>query len=387
MPYDLIPNKLNQRPFSYEDFNVPLQKIIGFVPELKARGDRPLQMTFEEQLDALIYFHLEEHTSGRHLIQTLNEEIFAKKYIAPKQGINKSSFFEAINSRGLEQMLALYNLLQKEAWNILPREFQDLGNLILIDGTLIDATFSMKWAKYRFGKKKAKVHLGFNLNQAIPGKIFLSEGKEDERPYVGKILEKGQTGVMDRYYQRHQSFDEWQEAEKHFVCRIRDNTWKKVLRKNDVKPDSIVFYDAIVILGALKKQQTKKEVRVVGYRVGGKKYWIATDRYDLSSEDIANAYKLRWNVEVFFGWWKRHLKVYHLIARSQYGLTMQILAGLITYILLAIYCQDKFGEKVNIKRVRELRNNIRNEAAMPRNDYQASLNQRRVPPEKSRAIT
>jgi len=69
-------------------------------------------------------------------------------------------------------------------------------------------------------------------------------------------------------------------------------------------------------------------------------------------------------VETFFGWWKRHLKVYHLIARSQYGVLVQMLAGLITYLLLAIYCHEEYNEKVSIKRVRELRTKIRNEAAM-----------------------
>ena len=74
-------------------------------------------------------------------------------------------------------------------------------------------------------------------------------------------------------------------------------------------------------------------------------------------------YKLRWNIEIFFGWWKRHLKVYHLISRSRHGLMVQILAGLITYLLLAIYCHEQYGEKVSILRVRELRHKIQNEAA------------------------
>ena len=54
--------------------------------------------------------------------------------------------------------------------------------------------------------------------------------------------------------------------------------------------------------------------------------------------------------------------MYHLIARSPYGLMVQILAGLITYLLLAIYCHEEYHEKVSIKRVRQLRIKIRNEA-------------------------
>jgi len=64
--------------------------------------------------------------------------------------------------------------------------------------------------------------------------------------------------------------------------------------------------------------------------------------------------------------WKRHLKVYHLIARSEHGLMVQILAGLITYLLLAIYCYEQHNEKVSIKRVRQLRIKIQNEL---RNSY------------------
>jgi len=50
-------------------------------------------MTFEDQLNSLIFFHLEEHTSGRHLVQSLKEDDFARTHIAPEKGIAKSSFF------------------------------------------------------------------------------------------------------------------------------------------------------------------------------------------------------------------------------------------------------------------------------------------------------
>jgi IS4 transposase len=88
---------------------------------------------------------------------------------------------------------------------------------------------------------------------------------------------------------------------------------------------------------------------------------VATDRDDLSAEQIAQIYKLRWEIEKFFGWWKQHLKVYHLIARSAYGFMVQMIAGLITYLLLSIYCQKHYQERVSIKRVRELRIKIQNE--------------------------
>ena len=213
------------------------------------------------------------------------------------------------------------------------------------------------------GSKKAKAHIGFDINRGIPRKIYLSDGKEGERHFVEKIIDKGETAVMDRGYQSHAHFDQWQTDEKHFVCRIKENTTKTVIKENALPEDSIVFYDAVVLLGTKGINRTEKELRVVGYRVDSTDYWVATSRHDLTAEQVAQVYKLRWTIETFFGWWKRHLKVYHLIARSKYGLMVQLLGGLITYLLLAIYCRKQHGEAVSIKRVRELRHQIANDAA------------------------
>ena len=364
MPYAWMSGTPQNKINTYLKLMRPVNDTLSDLTPLTSGCNRPLQMTFEDQINILVYFHLEEHHSGRHLLQVLKENDFARQYVAPEKGIQKSSFFEDISSRGLEQMLELFEKLYARAAKQLPRGHAELGNLTCIDGSLINAVLSMYWADYRDGAKKAKVHIGFDMNRGIPKKIFLTDGKEDERPFVSKILASGDTGVMDRYYQRHKSFDEWQAEGKHFICRIKESTTKTEIRKNDVQPGGMVFYDAVVLLGTPYINQTEKEVRLVGYRVENAEYWIATDRHDLSAEQIAFAYKLRWNIEIFFGWWKRHLKVYHLISRSKYGLMVQMLAGLITYILLAIYCHDVHQEHVSVKRLREICIKIRNEMSL-----------------------
>ena len=296
------------------------------------------------------------------MLQVLEQDDFARENIAPQGGIKKSSFSEAINSRGLEQLMFIFENLSQKASGILPNRHAELGNLVALDGSLINATLGMHWADYRKGSNKAKIHLGFNLNQAIPSKIFFTDGKGAERQFVDPIIVPGQTVVADRGYQKHSLFDSLQADGKSFVIRIKAKTNKTVVQKNDVKAESIVFYDAEVRLGTEENNnQSQTPVRLVGYHIDNADYWIATDRRDLTAEQIAEIYKLRWNIENFFAWWKRHLRVYHLIARSPYGLMVQILAGLITYLLLAIHCHENHGEPVTIKRVRELRLQIQNE--------------------------
>lgn len=332
------------------------------MPPLEARGNKKLELDFEQQLNALILFHLDEHVSGSHLLQILQEDTLARQVVGTPAGIPKSTFFEAINTRGLEQLSYLFNELYKSAAKVLPKDHVHLGQLVGIDGSLIDATLSMQWADYRKNDRKAKAHLGFDLNQTLPRKIYLSDGKAGERPFAMQILSPGQTGVMDRGYQCHKNFDLWQDQNIYFLCRIQDKTEKTILREDPVTPKSMFFFDGLVLLGVRGKNMSEKPLRLVGYKIAGKTYWIATSRFDLSADQIAAVYKLRWEIEKFFAWWKRHLRVYHLIARSRYGLMVQILSGLITYLLLAIFCHEQYKEKVSIKRVRQLRIQIQNEA-------------------------
>lgn len=332
------------------------------MPPLEARGNKKLELDFQQQLNALILFHLDEHVSGSHLLQILEEDSLARQIVGTPTGIAKSTFFEAINTRGLEQLSYLFGELYKSAATVLPHDHVNLGQLVGIDGSLIDATLSMHWADYRKNDRKAKTHLAFDLNRSIPQKIYLTEGKAGERPFAMQILSSGQTGVMDRGYQCHKNFDLWQDQNIYFLCRIQDKTQKTIIREDEVTPNTMFFFDGLVLLGIRGKNLSEKPVRLVGYKIAGKTYWIATNRFDLSADQIATIYKLRWQIETFFAWWKRHLRVYHLIARSRYGLMVQLLSGLITYLLLAIFCHEQYREKVSISRVRQLRVKIQTEA-------------------------
>ena len=147
-------------------------------------------MEFKDQLNALIFFHLEEHTSGRHLLQSLKEDCFASEHIAPEKGIAKS-LFEAMSERGLEQFLyALKNCQQAAA--VLPQKYPELGQLVSIDGSLIHAVFSMKNGQITVEEQRRRKHISVLISiEGSRGKYSLPPGKGGERPFVSNILGSG----------------------------------------------------------------------------------------------------------------------------------------------------------------------------------------------------
>jgi benzoyl-CoA reductase/2-hydroxyglutaryl-CoA dehydratase subunit BcrC/BadD/HgdB len=121
------------------------------------------------------------------MLQVLEQDDFARENIVPQGGIKKAA----------SPILIVFEKLSRKASGMLPNPHPELGDIVAIDGSLITATLSMHWAGYRKGSKKAKIHLGFDLNHAIPSKIFFTDGKGAERP-----LSKEKLGIALDYFNR-----------------------------------------------------------------------------------------------------------------------------------------------------------------------------------------
>ena len=147
-----------------------------------------------------------------------------------------------------------------------------------IDGSLVAACLSMSWADYLGGVRKAKVHLGLDLNSSIPRKMILTAGRGAERPFVSYLLKEGETGILDRGYQDHQRFDAWIAEGKHFVVRLKKNTQWEVIEALPFEKgtSTSIFFFAKVLLGDPVHRMTYP-VYLVGFKSRGKTYWIATD--------------------------------------------------------------------------------------------------------------
>jgi len=86
----------------------PLQPILIKTPPLKSRSNKPLAMNTEELLNILTYYHLQDFSSGRELLQALEEDDYAREFAAPVGGVKRSTFFDTVTDRGVEQLLLFY---------------------------------------------------------------------------------------------------------------------------------------------------------------------------------------------------------------------------------------------------------------------------------------
>ena len=362
----------------------PLKACLPHLTPLESGSNRPLTYTFAHQIRGLVYYHTETCTSAQDLLFAARCDGFVNRLLVPESGLGESTFYEANASRGSTQMVELVDLsacnaqagrLSKKAAKCIGLSYAELGHLVVIDGSLIGACLSMTWAAYRGDVRKAKMHLGLDLSGSIPRKMILTEGRGAERPFVSHLLKEGETGILDRGYQDHQRFDAWIEEGKHIVVRLKKNTkWEVIEALPFEKGTSTsIFFFAKVLLGDPVHRMTYP-VYLVGFKSRGKTYWIATDRQDLTAGQIAFIFSLRWQVETFFAWWKKHLKVYHLtclcvarrqVSRNPHGLLVQLLSGLITYLLLVIYFHQRYGQRPCVKYLRQLRWDIRHEIQPP----------------------
>lgn len=338
----------------------PLEAQLPQLTPLVSRSNRPLQFTVAYQVRALVYYHTEAYTSAQDLLQAAACDPFVQHLIVPEAGLGESTFYDANATRGSRQLLELVDRLSKKVAKRLKVAHPECGALVAIDGSLLGASLSMTWADYTTAQRKAKMHLGFDLNRGLPRTLALTDGNGAERPFVSTFLDPGQTGVLDRGYQDHTQFDRWIDDGKHFVARLRKNTQRQILEDLPIPTGTPIFFFAKVLLGDTAHQM-QHPVWLVGFRNRGKVYWVATDREDLTAEQIAFIFSLRWEIEVFFAWWKRHLKVYHLISRNRHGVLLQLLAGVLTYLLLILYCHHHYGERPSLRRLRALRWQIRQE--------------------------
>jgi hypothetical protein len=210
------------------------------------------------------------------------------------------------------------------------------------DATTIDLCLSVyPWAPFRSAKAAIKLHTLLDLRGAIPSFIHITDGKTHEVNILDDLtIEPGAYYLLDRGYLDFSRLFAIHQAQAFFVTRAKSNT--KFKRRYSHPVDRIktnVLCDqagVLTVFYSSKDYPTTLRRVVVRDEESGKRVTFLTNNFALKPDLVAQLYRQRWQVELFFKWIKQHLRIKAFLGTSENAVKTQIWIAVCTYVLIAI---------------------------------------------------
>jgi len=215
------------------------------------------------------------------------------------------------------------------------------GNVFAIDATTIDLCLSaFYWATFRTTKAGIKLHTQIDLKTSIPEFILFSNASVHDVNVLDVIsFEVNSFYVMDRGYVDYARLYKIHKADAFYVTRAKDNMSYRRLYSNPKDIASGVIYDQLIMLNNFYAAKDYPEkIRRIKFRYSdtGKVFVFLTNNLHLKATEIAQLYKHRWKIELFFKWIKQHLKIKSFWGQSENAVKTQVWIAVSIYVLVAI---------------------------------------------------
>ena len=307
----------------------------------------PRRLHYDQYLYLILFYFFNPILTGVRSIQIASQLEKVQNVLGIKS-TSLGSFSEA--GQVFDHSL-LPPIIMQLAQKALPQEtdprLKDLKKiLVAVDGSLLPALPKMLWALWLDeDHKAAKLHLEFDLLKGVPTQASVTDANQNEKTMLRKKLSSGKIYVLDAGYAQYSLLEDILNARSCFVCRLRDNAVWETLSENELSPQDRtagVQRDLVVRLGSkIKQDELSTPVRVIeihhvdplprrrSSRVSSKKTFrtdkgdytllIVTDLLEPPAELIALIFRFRWQIELFFRWFKCILKCQHFLSLSQNG--------------------------------------------------------------------
>jgi len=282
--------------------------------------------------------------TGRNSLRDMIENISAQAHRLYHLGstkLSRSNLSRINESKPYTLYEALFSQLLKRCQGHVPgHQFTFNNALYSLDASTIDLCLSMfPWAKFRSTKGAVKLHVGLNHRGYLPEFIAITEGNVADIT-MGRVLNfpKESIIVMDRGYNDHLWYKRLTQKGIFFVTRLKKPEKYRVIKRHAVdKSTGLTSDQTIRFVSKDKPYKCPILLRRVGYRDQntGKHYVFLTNNFELPAKTIADIYKSRWQVELFFKWIKQNLKIKSFIGTSKNAVMTQIWVALCMYLLLA----------------------------------------------------
>lgn len=313
----------------------------------KYDGNRYVKhFTCWNQLLAMMFGQLSNRESLRDLIVAF-EAHRAKQYHLGlgRKPIAKTTFASANQNRDYRifEDFAFYMMEQARKKRVTDI-FKLKGNVYAFDSTTIPLCLSVFWwAKFRKKKGGVKAHVLYDLESQVPAFFHISTASVYDSKAMKEIpYESGSYYVFDRGYNAFKELFKIHLHESFFVVRAKKNLqykcckWRRRLPKNILTDAEIVFTE----YNSYRKYPEKLRLVKFYDEEQGREFAFLTNAFHLTALEIANLYKNRWQIELFFKWLKQHLKIKKFWGTTENAVRIQISSAIIAYCLVAIVQHD-----------------------------------------------
>ena len=220
-------------------------------------------------------------------------------------------------------------------------EVQLKNNVFAIDATTIDLCLStFYWATFRSTKGGIKLHTQLDLKTSIPEFILFSSASVHDVNVLDVIsFEANSFYIMDRGYVDYKRLYNIHKHNAFFVTRAKDNMNCRRLYSHAVDKTKGIIYDQTIMLNGYyaAKDYPEKMRRIKFYdQQTGKILIFLTNNFHLTATEVAQLYKHRWKIELFFKWIKQHLKIKSFWGHSENAVKTQVWIAVSVYVLVAI---------------------------------------------------
>ena len=313
----------------------------------KYNGNRDVKsFTCWNQLLALMFGQLSNRESLRDVVVAL-EAHHTKCYHLGigRNPIAKTTFASANQNRDYRifENFAFFMMEQarkKQATDI----FKLKGHVYAFDSTTIPLCLSIFWwAKFRKKKGGVKAHVLYDLEAQVPAYFHISTASVHDSKAIKYIpYESGSYYVFDRGYNAFKELYKIHLHESFFVVRAKKNLQFKCIRWRRRLPKNVLTDSVIELTDIITRQKYPERLRLVKYRDENqdREFVFLTNAFHLTSLEIAELYKNRWQVELFFKWLKQHLKIKKFWGTTENAVRIQISTAIISYCLVAIVQHD-----------------------------------------------
>ena len=312
----------------------------------KYNGDKYVKhLTCWNQFLAMMFGQLSNRESLRDLIVALEAHHSKCYHLGMGKNVSKSSLARANQDRDYRifEEFAFYLVSEVQSKSCVDI-FKLDGNVYAFDSTTIDLCLAVFWwAKFRKKKGGIKVHTLYDVETQIPTLFHITTASTHDSKAMNEIpYETGSYYIFDRAYNKFSQLFSINQIGAYFVVRAKKNlqcktiNWKRRLPKN-------VLSDCTIELTTYKSSNDyPKRLRLVRYydEEQDREFVFLTNATHISSPVVAELYKNRWQIELFFKWLKQHLKIKKFWGTTENAVRIQIYVAVCTYLLVTIVKND-----------------------------------------------